>query len=74
MARPYSVVGISSKASRSAENPASPFNWCTMIDPVPWIIGPAGRERGRAPSIAGLAFGGDIVAAAVIARSAFTVP
>jgi hypothetical protein len=68
------VIGTSSKASRTAENPASPFSWCTMIDPVPWIIGPTGRERGCAPSIAGLAFGGDIVAAAVIARSALTVP
>ena len=61
-------------ASTATESPASPVRSRAMIDAELRTMGATGLVLGTAPCMAGLACGGDIVAAVVTARLASTVP
>jgi hypothetical protein len=71
---PYKVIGMSSRTSAAAEIAASPVRSRATTEPELGATGGTGRLLGTAPSMAGLACGGDMVAAMATARTASTVP
>ncbi len=70
----YHKIGASSAARTAAEMIPSVIRSRAKTEPFDGTAGVAGMRLGSAPSDAGIACGGDIAAASVIAFAASTVP
>ncbi len=71
---PYHIIGASRAARTAAEMIPSVTRSRVMTEPFDGTPGVAGMRLGSAPNDAGLACGGDMPAASVIAFAASTVP